>query len=151
MFEKSSPCGKRNFISSSGLQASILKKNGLISCVKVSSSSNVRKFNSLPSLEVKNGLFLSTSKKFAHRDSLLVIKRGKYLYKNRFFETYHVIIHRDRSIFVKQCHALYQNKFSETFGVTEKASKPVVIVIKNSNVIINGKNSSTIVKNKENT
>ena len=107
-----------------------LTKNKSNSCVKSLSLSNVRKFTSEQSLEVKNGLSLSASEKLAHRDLLHIIKRGKHLYQNRFYETYHVAghlrglcgirgitVHTDFSSIIEQWNNLYQNKFSVTYYI----------------------------------
>ena len=106
-------------------------KNKSNSCVKSSSLSNVRKFTSEQSLEVKNGLSLPASEKSGHRDLLHVIKHRKYFYQNRFYETYHVAghlrglcgirgitVHRDFSSIIEQWNNLYQNKFSVTYYIS---------------------------------
>ena len=126
MLKKNLLWRKRILICSSGLKVFYQTKNKSNSCVKSSSLSNVRKFTSEQSLEVKNGLSLSASEKLAHRDLLHIIKRGKHLYQNRFYETYHVAgylcgihcitVHNFSSI-VKRWNDLYQNKFSVTFHV----------------------------------
>ena len=79
---------------------------------------------------------MSAAENFTHRDWLHVIKRGKRLYKNRFYETYHVNrvdAHRDCPTIAKQKQDLYQNKFPKTFGVpipeNWKKNKEIVIVI----------------------
>ena len=134
---------KKHFISSSGFQVPKRNKNGLKSCVNLLSSSNVRNLNSIRPPEVRNGLFLSAAEKFTHRDWLHVIKRGKRLFKNRFYETYHVDrvdAHRDCPTIAKKKQGLYQNKFPETFGVPTpenwKKNKKIVIVIAIAGVVV---------------
>ena len=117
MFEKSSQCGKRHLICSSGLKVFYRTKNKSNSCVKSLSSSNVSKTALKLSFEVKNGLFSSSSNIFTHRDRLSVVKPGKNLYQNRFFETFHVLKYRDTSIVDRRGKNLYQNEFSETYHV----------------------------------
>ena len=133
---------KKHFISSSGFQVPKRNKNGLKSCVKSLSSSNVRNLSSIWPPEVRNGLCLSAAENFTHRDWLHVIKRGKRLYKNRFYETYHVNrvdAHRDCPTIAKQKQGLYRNKFPETSGVpipeNWKKNKKIVIVIAIAGVV----------------
>ena len=128
MFEKSSQCGKRHLICSSGLKVFYRTKNKSNSCVKSLSSSNVSKTALKLSFEVKNGLFSSSSNIFTHRDRLSVVKPGKNLYQNRFFETFHVLKYRDTSIVDRRGKNLYQNEFSETYHVQnpEKHKKRIL-------------------------
>ena len=85
---------------------------------------------------------MSAAENFTHRDWLHVIKRGKRLYKNRFYETYHVNrvdAHRDCPTIAKQKQGLYRNKFPETSGVpipeNWKKNKKIVIVIAIAGVV----------------